>query len=108
MNVFRQALRQYSKGSNARLTGTFVSAGAVVAFVSFLYVYFIARYHQDNFLLSYLLPLLLLAFAVVLLLVGTRAKRGWEDLIFVVLALFAFFAAVISFVVTFVLLMFVY
>lgn len=108
MNVFRQALQEFSKGSNARIIWSLAVVGAVVAGLSFGYVYFIARHHQQNFLLAYLVPLLLLAAAGCFLIAGYRSKRGWEGLILVVLALFTFFAAVISFVVTLILLIFVY
>ncbi len=108
MDVFRQALQHYSKGSNTRLVITFAALGGVDALVSFLYVYFIARYHQNNVLLGYLVPLVLLAVAVFFLIAGFRSRRGWEGLIFVVLAIFAFFAAVFSFLVTLILLAFVY
>ncbi|MEK7728369.1 MAG: hypothetical protein AAB354_08125 [candidate division KSB1 bacterium] len=108
MNVLRQALQEYSARSRAGVPSSFVVAGAVVGLITFLYVYFIARHHQQNFLLSYLLPLALLAFGLVFFLIGVRSKGGWEGLIYVVLALFALFAAAIGFVVTWLLLAFVY
>ncbi|NUO82383.1 hypothetical protein HUU05_20095 [candidate division KSB1 bacterium] len=108
MNIFHQALQQYSQGSNTRLFATFAILGGLDALVSYLYVYFIARHQQDSFLLSYLVPLLLLVIAAGFLIAGLRSKRGWEGLIFVVLAIFGFFAAVLSFVVTLLLLTFVY
>ncbi len=108
MNVFQQALQQYAKGSNARLVGTFVALGAIDGLVSFAYVHFIAQHHQENFLLSYLLPLALLTLGLVFLLVGVRSKGDWTGLIYVVLALFALFASAMSFIVTWLLLAFVY
>lgn len=108
MNVIQQALQQYAKGSNSRVALAFFIADGVGAVLTFLYVHFFARHHQDSFLLSYLAPLLLLALAAALFFAGTRAKRGWADLIYIVLALFVFSAAITSFAVTFVLLKFVY
>lgn len=108
MNVFQQALQQYAKGSNTRLIGTFIALGALDGLVTFVYVYFIARHHQENFLLSYLLPLVLLLLGIIFLLIGVRSKGDWTGLIYVVLALFALFAAAMSFVVTWLLLTLVY
>ena len=108
MNIIQQAMQQYAKGSNSRVAVAFIIADGIGALLTFLYVHFFGRHQQENFLLSYLAPLLLLVLAAALFFAGTRAKRGWEDLIYVVLALFVFSAAVTSFAVTFVLLKFVY
>jgi hypothetical protein len=51
---------------------------------------------------------LLLALGIVFFIVGARSKGEWEGLIYVVLALFALFASAVSFIVTWLLLAFVY
>lgn len=108
MNVFQQALAQYAKGSNTRIVNTFIALGAIDGLATFGYVFFIGRHHQQNFLLSYLLPLVLLVLGLVFLLIGVRAKGDWTGLIYVVLALFTLFASAMSFIVTLLLLAVVY
>lgn len=108
MNLFQQALQQYAKGSNTRLVTTLLALGVIDGLVTFAYVYLIARHQQASFALSYLVPLILLALGLIFLIVGVRSKSDWTGLIYVVLALFALFASAVSFIVTWLLLAFVY
>lgn len=108
MNVFQQALQEYAQGSNSRVAIAFIVADGVGALFSFFYVLFFGRNYQEIFWVGYFVPLLLLVFAAGFFLAGKLAKQGWEGLIYIVIAVFIFSAAVTSFVVTFVLLKFVF
>jgi len=107
-SVFRQSLQHYAKGSNTNLVVMFAVAGLIAAGLTFLYVYFIARHHQDHLLVSYLMPVFLfvdgVAFAIV-----ARSKRGdWSAIAYAVLAVFFIYGAIISFFVTLLLLLCIY
>jgi uncharacterized membrane protein len=108
LNVFRQSLQHYAKGSNTSLAVMFTVAGLIAAGLAFLYVYFIARHHQDDLLVSYLLPLLLLAGGIAFGIVA-RSKRGdWSAIAYAVLAVFFIFGAIVSFLITLLLLLVFY
>jgi EamA domain-containing membrane protein RarD len=107
-NIFRQAIQHYSKGSNANVIIMFSVVVLIAAGLTFLYVYFIARHHQDNILVSYLMPLLLLAGGIWFIFVA-RSKRGdWSAIAYAILAVFFLFGAIVSFLVTLLLLLFIY
>jgi EamA domain-containing membrane protein RarD len=107
-NIFRQSIQHYSKGSNANVVIMFSVVALIAAGLTFLYVYFIARHHQDNLLFSYLMPLLLLAGGVTFIFIA-RSKRGdWSAIAYAFLAVFFLFGAIISFLVTLILLLWVY
>lgn len=105
---FRQAILYYSKGSNANIVAMFILVALLACGLTFLYVYFIARHHQDNIFAGYLMPLLMLAGGIWFILVA-RSKRGdWSAIAFAILAVFSLFGAVISFLMTLILLLWVY
>jgi hypothetical protein len=107
-NIFRQSLQHYSKGSNTNVIIMFIVVVLIAAGLTFLYVYFIARHHQDNILVSYLMPLFLLAGGIWFVIVA-RSKRGdWSAIAYAILAVFFMLGAIISFLVTLLLLLFVY
>ena len=107
-NIFRQSLQHYSKGSNANVIIMFSVVALIAAGLAFLYVYFIARHHQDNILVGYFMPLLLLAGGIWFIIVA-RSKRGdWSAIAYAILAVFFLLGAIISFLVTLILLLFVY
>jgi EamA domain-containing membrane protein RarD len=108
LNDFRQSLQHYAKGSNTNLVVMFTVVGLIAAGLTFLYVYFVARHHQDNFFLAYLLPLFFLADGITFGIIA-RSKRGdWSAIAYAVLAVFFIFGALVSFVVTLILLLLVY
>jgi len=105
LNDFRQSLQHYAKGSNTSLLVMFTVVGLIAAGLTFLYVYFIARQHQDNLFVGYLLPLFLLAAGIAFGIMA-RSKRGdWSAIAYAVLAVFFIFGALVSFVVTLILLL---
>lgn len=107
INDFRQSLQHYAKGSNSSLVVMFSVVGLIAAGLTLLYVYFVARQHRDNVLICYLAPLLMLVGGVTFGIIA-RSKRGdWAAIGFAVLAVFLLFGALISFVVTLILLAFV-
>jgi len=108
LNDFRQSLQHYAKGLNTSLAVMFTVVGLIAAGLSFLYVYFVARHHQDNTFICYLAPLLMFVIGVTFGLIA-RSKRGdWSAIAYAVLAVFFIFGALISFVVTLILLLLVY
>lgn len=107
-NIFRQALQHYSKGSNTNVIIMFSAVVLMAAGLTFLYVFFVGRNHQDNILLSYLMPVLLLAGGIGFVIVA-RSKRGdWSAIAYAILAVFFLLGAIISFLVTLILLLWVY
>jgi hypothetical protein len=107
-NIFRQSIQHYSKGSNANVIIMFGVVVLIAAGLTFLYVFFVGRNHQDNILVSYLLPLLLLAAGIWFIIVA-RSKRGdWSAIAYAILAVFFLFGAIISFLVTLILLLWIY
>jgi EamA domain-containing membrane protein RarD len=108
MNIFRQAITHYSKGSNTNVIIMFSVVALIAAGLTFLYVYLIGRHHQDNLLVGYLMPLLLLAGGIGFVFVA-RSKRGdWSAIAYAILAVFFLLGAIISFLVTLILLLWVY
>jgi hypothetical protein len=108
MNIFRQSIQHYSKGSNASVILMFSVVALIALGLTFLYVIFVGRHHQDNLLVSYLMPLLLLAGGIGFMIVALKNKGDWSAIAFAVLAVFFLFGAVISFLLTLILLLFVY
>jgi cytochrome bd-type quinol oxidase subunit 2 len=104
-NIFLQSLQQYAKGSNTNIVLMFTVVGLIVAGLTFLYVYFVARHHQNNLFISYLLPLFLLADSLAFGLIARRKRGDWSAIAFAVLAVFFIFGALVSFLVTLLLLM---
>jgi chromate transport protein ChrA len=104
-NIFLQSLRQYAKGSNTNIVLMFTVVGLIAAGLTFLYVYFVARHHQDNFFISYLMPAFLLAAGIAFGFIARRKRGDWSAIAFAVLAVFFSFGAIISFLVTLLLLM---
>jgi EamA domain-containing membrane protein RarD len=105
---FRQSLQHYAKGSNTSLLVMFTVVGLIAAGLTFLYVYFVARHHQDNLFIGYLLPLFFLAAGITFGVIA-RSKRGdWSAIAYAVLAVFFIFSALISLVVTLILLLWIY
>jgi len=108
LNDFRQSLQHYAKGSNTSLVAMFSVVGLIAAGLTFLYVYFVARHHQDHAFICYLAPLSMLVIGVAFGVIA-RSKRGdWAAIGYAVLAVFFLFGALLSFVVTLVLLVFIY
>ncbi len=108
LNDFRQSLQHYAKGSNTSLLVMFTIVGLIAAGLTFLYVYFIARHHQDNTFIGYLSPLLMFVIGAAFGIMA-RSKRGdWAAIGYAVLAVFFIFGSLISLVVTLVLLLWVY
>ncbi|MCG3121480.1 MAG: hypothetical protein ALAOOOJD_04598 [bacterium] len=104
-NDFRESLQHYAKGSNTSLLMMFMAVGLLAAGLTFLYVYFFARHHQDNTLVCYLAPLLMFILGVGFGLIA-RSKRGdWAAIGYAVLAVFFILGSLISWVVTFILLL---
>jgi len=108
LNDFRQSLQNYAKGSNTSLAVTFTVVGLIAAGLSFLYVYFVARHHQDNTFICYLAPLLMFVIGVTFGVIA-RSKRGdWAAIGYAVLAVFFILGSLIGLVVTLVLLWWIY
>lgn len=107
-NIFQQAIRHYSKGSNTQIVLMFGVVALIAAGLTFLYVYFVGRHHQDNLLVGYLMPLLLLAGGIGFVIAARRAKDGWSGIALAIFAVFLIFGAVVSLLVTLILLIFVY
>jgi cytochrome bd-type quinol oxidase subunit 2 len=108
LNDFRQSLQHYAKGSNTNLILMFSAVGLIAAGLTFLYVYFVARHQQDNLFISYLAPVVLLAAGVAFALIA-RSKRGdWSAIAYAFLAVFFIYGAIISVIVTLILLLLVY
>lgn len=107
-NIFRQSIQHYSKGSNTNIIIMFIVAALIAAGLTFLYVYFIARHHQDNILVGYLSPLLLLAGGVTFIFIARSKSGDWSAIAYAFLAVFFLFGAIISFLVTLILLLWVY
>ncbi len=86
----------------------FTVVGLIAAGLTFLYVYFAARHHQDNIFICYLAPLLMFVIGVAFGVIA-RSKRGdWAAIAYAVLAVFFIFGSLISLVVTLILLLLVY
>lgn len=103
-NEFRQSLQHYAKGSNTSVLMMFTIVGLLAAALTFFYVYFFARHHQDNILIGYLAPLSMFGMGVVFGIIA-RSKRGdWAAIGYAVLAVFFIFGALSSLVVTVILL----
>jgi cytochrome bd-type quinol oxidase subunit 2 len=108
INDFRQSLQHYAKGSNTSVLVMFTIVGLIAAALTFLYVYFFARHHQDNTFMCYLAPLLMFVIGVTFGIIA-RSKRGdWAAIGYAVLAVFFIFGALVGFVVTLILLLLVY
>jgi hypothetical protein len=108
MNIFRQSIQHYSKGSNTNVIIMFSVVALIAAGLTFLYVFFIGRHHQDDLLMSYLIPLLLLAGGAGFMAVALKNKGDWSAIAYAVLAVFFLFGAIISLIITLVLLLWVY
>jgi cytochrome bd-type quinol oxidase subunit 2 len=107
-DILRRSIQHYSKGSNANVIIMFSVAALIAAGLTFLYVYFVARHHQDNILVSYLAPLLLLAGGAWFVIVA-RSKRGdWSAIAYAILAVFFLFGAIVSLLITLLLLLLIY
>ncbi len=104
MNIFQVALRHYAKGSNARLIGVFVLVAGLAAVLTFAHVFFIGRKH-DSSLLRYLLPLLMLLAGGIFTYLARSAKDGFAGIAHAVLAIIVLIAALVSFLVTLLLLL---
>ena len=107
-NVFRQSIQHYSKGSNANVVIMFSVVALIAAGLTFLYVFFIARNHQDNILISYLMPLFLLGGGIWFIFVARSNRGDWSAIAYAILAVFFLLGAIVSFLVTLILLLFVY
>ena len=107
-NIFRQSIQHYSKGSNANVIIMFSVVALIAAGLTFLYVFFFGRHHQDNLLVSYLMPVLLLAGGIGFMIVALKNKGDWSAIAYAVLAVFFLFGAIVSFLLTLVFLLFIY
>ncbi|MDZ7268458.1 MAG: hypothetical protein ONB48_12050 [candidate division KSB1 bacterium] len=108
MNVFQAALRLHAKGSDARLAGIFAAVAAAAVFLTLLYVHFIGRHFQDRWLLTYLMPLVLLAGGLVFVLLARSAKDGYAGLAYALMAIFLLFGTLVSFLTTLLMMLWVY
>ncbi len=104
MSIVRQAMEPYAKGSNNRLAGFFLIVGLATAGITAIYFYAFARHHLDNLALRYLISIFLLALGGIFIILTIRAKDDYAKIGLVALAVFLIFGAVISFVVTLILL----
>ena len=107
-NIFRQSIQHYSKGSNANVVIMFIVVALIAAGLTFLYVFFVGRNHQDNILVSYLMPLLLLAGGIWFIIVARSKGGDWSAIAYAILAVFFLLGAIISFLVTLILLLWIY
>lgn len=105
MNIFQVALRHYTKGSNARLIGIFVLVAGLAAVLTFAHVFFIGRKH-DSLLLRYLPPLLMLLAGAIFTYLAHSAKDGFAGIAHALLAIILLFGALVSFLVTLLVLLF--
>jgi peptidoglycan/LPS O-acetylase OafA/YrhL len=107
-NIFQRAIKHYSKGSNTQIILIFGIVALIAAGLTFLYVYFIGRHHQDNLFVGYLMPVLLLAGGIGFVIAARHARDDWSGIALAILALFLLFGAVISFLLALILLILVY
>jgi len=107
-NIFRQSIQHYSKGANVNVMIMFSVVALIAAGLTFLYVFFVGRNHQDNILVSYLMPLLLLAGGIWFIIVARSKGGDWSAIAYAILAVFFLLGAIISFLVTLILLLWVY
>lgn len=103
MGMIRQALARASNDSNQQLTMIFIGIGMAAAALSYVYFVLVGRQHQGT-LIAYLLPMVLFLAGLAFLVVARLIDDPYAALGYVALALFLLFAAVVSLVVTLLLL----
>lgn len=103
MNHLQRSLQHYfQKSSNQQIALVFAGVGAVAAFLTFLYVYFIGQ-NSDYWVLRYFMTILFFAGGVIFVVMARNAKDGFAGLAYAILAFFLFFSMLVSVIVSLIL-----